>query len=664
MPEEVLLDEELQNPELEYPTEEELFANINEEEEPTELALATKGQFTVRTSKPSKDEKYAKCYIVTESGGWCWAIKGYPRDPELDALANCVGWCQGRFCEVYNEITGYTGINKYQYLSCDAKNFITRVKQRYPELEIGDEPKPGSILVMGHKTKAGHVIFVERVNADKSIFTSESAYGGRAFYNATRHYSNGTWGMASGYYQIGFIYNPVVEDTPIITPSVARNENVDQIQVTINNLRCRTAPSLDATILGFLQKDGYYNISEAILADGYTWFKIADDQWCAQDDSLIILPKVEALKIGDHVLLNGPLYASSRATKQSGTAKNKDTHITRYVEGTLHPYNTTGDLGWCDASSMTKLDLTATAHSISVETDNTVTVEADKDHAVPFEVVHINVTVATGYKIKSMTANGVIIKDNMFIMPSVDVIIKIVTEPIKYKIVIAGSKFGTISTDKTSAIVGELVQVTCNPIANYKVSTISVTGSNPFYNDEGKICFTMPANDVVVGAEFEKIVQPIFKVGDKVTILKAGNSEANGTGFTTFNINEQGMISKIVWQDSFTLEPFCYLVQTWDGTIFGYYKEEDLELFVPIVNKEYAVGDTVKIVGKGNSRADGTGYTTYGLGWKETVMGYTQGEEYPYKVGKNNAVQGYYKETDLIAVEEKAKISLFSLFKR
>ena len=45
-------------------------------------------------------------------------------------------------------------------------------------------------------------------------------------------------------------------------------------------------------------------------------------------------------------------------------------------------------------------------------------------------------------------------------------------------------------------------------------------------------------------------------------------------------------------------------------------------------------------------------------------MSYTQGEEYPYKVGKNNAVQGYYKETDLIAVEGKVTKSFFSLFKR
>ena len=57
-------------------------------------------------------------------------------------------------------------------------------------------------------------------------------------------------------------------------------------------------------------------------------------------------------KIGDKVVINGALYVSSDANTPSSSVSNKTTYITRYVAGAKHPYNTTGDLGWMDASSI------------------------------------------------------------------------------------------------------------------------------------------------------------------------------------------------------------------------------------------------------------------------------------------------------------------------
>ena len=52
------------------------------------------------------------------------------------------------------------------------------------------------------------------------------------------------------------------------------------------------------------------------------------------------------------IYINGNLYKSSNATTPSGTVKNKTTNITRIATGSKHPYNTTGDLGWMDESSI------------------------------------------------------------------------------------------------------------------------------------------------------------------------------------------------------------------------------------------------------------------------------------------------------------------------
>ena len=61
-------------------------------------------------------------------------------------------------------------------------------------------------------------------------------------------------------------------------------------------------------------------------------------------------------KIGDKVIINGNLYVSSNASTPSGSVKNKITNITRIASGSKHPYNTTGDLGWMDESSIKPYD--------------------------------------------------------------------------------------------------------------------------------------------------------------------------------------------------------------------------------------------------------------------------------------------------------------------
>ena len=57
-------------------------------------------------------------------------------------------------------------------------------------------------------------------------------------------------------------------------------------------------------------------------------------------------------KIGDKVILNGNIYVSSNVTTPARKITNKITNITRIAKGSKHPYNTTGDLGWCDEASL------------------------------------------------------------------------------------------------------------------------------------------------------------------------------------------------------------------------------------------------------------------------------------------------------------------------
>lgn len=161
--------------------------------------------FTKRTTKPSGN----KFYITVDKGGYSQCIKGNPTDPKANVLSNCVGYATGRF----NEIIGKM---KYPKFYTNAENFI-EVAKSYG-LEISNKPTLGGIMVMqkGSTLKgsdgAGHVFIVEEIYNDNHIYTSESGWGCRAFWNAHRYNTNGRWGMGSGYKFRGCIKNPAVKE--------------------------------------------------------------------------------------------------------------------------------------------------------------------------------------------------------------------------------------------------------------------------------------------------------------------------------------------------------------------------------------------------------------------------------------------------------------------
>lgn len=182
--------------------------------------------FTPRTTKP-RNNKY---YMTTSNGGYSWAVKGKPTDNSANVLSNCVGYVNGRFAEIQAE-------NRIKYqLVCNAENFIEKAKSY--GLKISDVPTLGGIMVwqkgatLDDSDGAGHVAIVEKIIDSNTIYTSESSWGGSAFYNATRTNSNGRWGMGSAYKFRGCIVNPAVKIDPISdTYTVKRGDTLSGIAV-------------------------------------------------------------------------------------------------------------------------------------------------------------------------------------------------------------------------------------------------------------------------------------------------------------------------------------------------------------------------------------------------------------------------------------------------
>lgn len=105
--------------------------------------------------------------------------------------------------------------------------------------------------------------------------------------------------------------------------------------------------------------------------------------------------KMMKFKIGDKVILTGELYYSSNATKPTSYVKDRHTQITRISEGSRHPYNTTGDLGWCDEKSLT-LDEPIVKKEIEIEL-------IDKDDLIGYIKEHPDdVIIMNGKQVKDV----------------------------------------------------------------------------------------------------------------------------------------------------------------------------------------------------------------------------------------------------------------------
>jgi len=180
-------------------------------------------KMNVRTTKPTSGNKF---FITKSKGGYSTCIQGSPTDSQCNVLSNCVGYACGRFNEII-------GAMKYPSLNCNAENFIERAKNTYG-LEISSVPTLGGIMVWQKGTLsgndgAGHVAVVEKIIDSNTIYTSESGYGGSAFWNSTRRNTNGRWGLGSAYTFRGCIVNPVIGKVVAPTPTPSAKKSVDEV---------------------------------------------------------------------------------------------------------------------------------------------------------------------------------------------------------------------------------------------------------------------------------------------------------------------------------------------------------------------------------------------------------------------------------------------------
>lgn len=207
-----------------------------------------------------------------------------------DSQCNVLANCVGYASGRFNEIiNNVRGTSGCTYKTLNCNAVGFKERAEAAGLKTGSTPKVGAIMCWGNGG-AGHVGIVEKVINSSTVYTSESGYGSSAFWNSTRSNSNGRWGLNGNYYFRCFIYLP------------------DDVQKIVDGGSTPTPTPTPGPS--------------------------------------------DKFNIGDKVVINGPLYVSSNATSAAGSTGDKITTITRKAPGTAHPYNTEGDMGWMDESSI------------------------------------------------------------------------------------------------------------------------------------------------------------------------------------------------------------------------------------------------------------------------------------------------------------------------
>lgn len=315
--------------------------------------------FKKRTSKPGTGNK---CYIRKASGGWSTCITGKPKDSKCDVLANCVGYACGRFNEIYNEMKGTTGM-KYPSLNCNAENFIERAKSL--GLEVVDYPVLGGIMVMKKGSTlsgndgAGHVFIVEDIYDKKTIYTSESGYGGSAFWNSKRSNSNGRWGHGSAYSFRGCIVNPAVGKV------TSRNSDVKPtpekgFPVTHVVTKGETLSGIAECYYGSGDKEHYMFIAKANNISNPSLIHVGQKLTIPEykTTSKPATPAPSALAVGDKVKITGYGNGSSYGDSYRAGGIGWERKVLKIWKGRKYPYqvgNSTGTTGFYKADALKKI---------------------------------------------------------------------------------------------------------------------------------------------------------------------------------------------------------------------------------------------------------------------------------------------------------------------
>ena len=191
-------------------------------------------------------------------------------------------------CEIWFE-----SIDKVEFAdgTIDYATILFAHKDRYDDIKEGVVYKQGEVIY-SEGTKAGNKVGGAQRHVHFEICKGITKNPG------WKKSPDGTWNLVKGkkptdcYFidgSINVIKNGGLNFKKIETPKVEivnpveRDETTDQLKVLVDSLRVRTGHSTKDSVLGFVQKNAIYNYYETYNDNTYTWYRIGDNQWIADN---------------------------------------------------------------------------------------------------------------------------------------------------------------------------------------------------------------------------------------------------------------------------------------------------------------------------------------------------------------------------------------------
>ena len=189
-------------------------------------------------------------------------------------------------CEIWFE-----SIDKVEFAdgTIDYATILFAHKDRYDDIKEGVVYKQGEVIY-SEGTKAGNKVGGAQRHVHFEICAGKTTGSG------WKKSPDGTWNLVKGkkptdcYFiddSINVIKNGGLNfkkiETPKVVNPVERDETTDQLKVLVDSLRVRTGHSTKDSVLGFVQKNAIYNYYETYKDNTYTWYRIGDNQWIADN---------------------------------------------------------------------------------------------------------------------------------------------------------------------------------------------------------------------------------------------------------------------------------------------------------------------------------------------------------------------------------------------
>nr|MCR5341403.1 leucine-rich repeat protein [Saccharofermentans sp.] len=141
-------------------------------------------------------------------------------------------------------------------------------------------------------------------------------------------------------------------------------------------------------------------------------------------------------------------------------------------------------------------------YSISINKPAGGTAKLSQTSANYGDLVTVTATPSTGYRLKSITVNGMDIEIDRFSMPDKNTNVVVTFEKFEYEITLNQPANGTVSVNKNPANYGDKITVTAKPSEGYTLDTIKVNGKAL---SSGVYTFTMGNAPAEVEVTFKKI---------------------------------------------------------------------------------------------------------------------------------------------------------------